>query len=66
MPKVTALEYHTYNGKAYEIGDTYDAPDELIDTLKVQGKAAVTDPKAAAKAAAKSAKPAKKAKKARR
>lgn len=63
---VQALEAHTYDGESYEIGDTYDAPEHLIDTLKVQGKAAPVDAKAAAKAVSKAvAKPAK-ATKARR
>lgn len=33
MPKVKALQYHTYDGKAYQAGDTYEAADEYLDTL---------------------------------
>lgn len=64
--KVQALEAHTYNGDAYEIGDTYDAPVHLIDTLRVQGKAAPVDAASLAKRAAKPAKPAKATTKTRR
>lgn len=33
MPKVKALQYHTYDGKEYQVGDTYEAADEYLDTL---------------------------------
>ena len=70
MPKVTALQFHTYGGKAYNVGDTYDAPDDLVTSLQVQGKASLADPAGAAKASAKAtaatAKPAKKARKAKK
>lgn len=36
---VTATEWHTYNGKAYEIGDTYEIPEDLVDSVVAQRKA---------------------------
>jgi hypothetical protein len=41
--KVEALEWHTYNGKAYEVGDTYDLDEQLVDSVTFQGKAARVD-----------------------
>lgn len=35
MPTVKALQYHTYDGKAYQAGETYEAADEYLDTLTV-------------------------------
>ena len=57
--EVEALQDHTYNGKAYKVGDTYDIDVALADSLAVQGKAMRADAKAARdkqeKAAAKAA-----------
>ena len=54
---VQAAQYHTYDGKEYQIGDTYAAPADLVDSLAAQGKAFRTEaPKAAAKATARAAK----------
>ncbi len=54
---VEALQFHTYNGKAYDAGDIYDVDPVLVDTLGVQGKAkpveVVAYSKRAGKAAAK-------------
>ena len=36
---VTALEYHTYNGHEYQAGDTYEIPEDLVDTIVAQRKA---------------------------
>jgi hypothetical protein len=60
--KVIAHQAHTAFGESYEIGDTYDAPDDIVDSLRVQGKATPVDPAASAKKAEKAAKPAKAAK----
>ena len=63
-PKTTtveALQWHTYNGKEYNIGDTYQIDDALVDSVTTQGKAVRTDRVAHAKrqAAAADAVPAK-------
>ncbi len=54
---VEALEYHTYNGKAYDPGDIYDIEASLVDSVTFQGKAkpveVVAYSKRAGKAAAK-------------
>jgi arginine/lysine/ornithine decarboxylase len=65
---VEALQWHTYNGKEYNVGDTYDIDEQLVDSVAFQGKAVAVDRVARAKAAAKPAKPAKatKTRKARR
>jgi hypothetical protein len=75
--KVEALKAHTYNGKAYEVGDTYDfypstepsgiSADAQADSLLAAGLAARVDrakiAKEAARAAAKpAANPSRKAK----
>ena len=52
---VTALETHTYNGKTYEAGDTYEIDEALIDTIEHQGKALREDVKAARDKAQKAA-----------
>lgn len=36
---VQAVQWHTYNGKAYEIGDTYELDEALVDSVQAQGKA---------------------------
>lgn len=55
---VEALEAHSYNGVDYQVGDIYDVPVDLLDTLRVQGKAVradrVQDAKRQEKAAKKS------------
>lgn len=33
MPKVNALTFHTYDGKNYQAGDSYEAADEFLETL---------------------------------
>lgn len=57
--KVQALQHHSYSGKNYGPGDTYDIEASLADSVQVQGKAARVDLAAHAKAIAKPAKPAK-------
>ena len=47
---VQAAQYHTYDGKEYQIGDTYAAPADLVDSLAAQGKAFRTEAPKAAKA----------------
>jgi hypothetical protein len=41
--KVRALQAHTHNGTAYEIGDTYEIAADLVDSVTVQGKAELAD-----------------------
>lgn len=36
---VTAIKYHTNNGKAYEAGDTYDVDPGDVDNLQANGMA---------------------------
>jgi len=36
---VTATEYHTYNWKEYQIGDSYEIPEDLVDSVVAQRKA---------------------------
>lgn len=51
--RVEAIEPHSYNGESYEIGDTYDIDEALVDSVTAQGKAIAVDRKArAARAAA--------------
>ena len=38
---VEALQAHTCLGESYEVGDVYEIPVELVDTIVVQGKAKV-------------------------
>ncbi len=40
---VEALEYHTYDGEEYQVGDTYDIDEQYVDSLRVQGKAVRVD-----------------------
>jgi hypothetical protein len=37
---VTALKYHTHDGKTYQAGDTYQAEESLVASLVAQGMAA--------------------------
>lgn len=68
--KVEALQWHTHQGTAYDVGDTYDIDEQLVDSVQFQGKAVRVDrvqhAKAAAKEAERSAKTAAKAPKAPR
>ena len=41
--KVTAAQWHTYDGKEYDVGDTYDLPADLVASLAAQGKAFAID-----------------------
>lgn len=52
MVTVEALKLHTYNGKTYNVGDTYEFPDEHADGLVVGGFAVRVDRVAHAKQAA--------------
>jgi hypothetical protein len=45
---VEALQLHTYNGKSYDVGDTYDIDEQYADSVAAQGKAKRADTKAAA------------------
>jgi hypothetical protein len=36
---VEATAWHTYEGQAYEIGDRYEAPLAILDTLETRGMA---------------------------
>jgi hypothetical protein len=57
---VESLEWHTYNGKEYPVGATYDIDEQLVDSVQRQGKAVRVDRAAHAKQAEKAAaKPAK-------
>ena len=40
---VEALTWHTYNGKAYDVGDTYEIDDLYADSVVAQGKAIRAD-----------------------
>ena len=53
---VEALQAHSYNGKDYQVGDTYDIDEQLADSVAIQGKAIRTDRVAVAKKADKDAK----------
>jgi hypothetical protein len=35
MPRVKALQYHTYNDKVYQAGDIYEADEALGEQLRV-------------------------------
>lgn len=52
---VEALQAHTYDGKEYQVGDTYDIDEQYADSVAVQGKAVRTDRDKVAKYAAKAA-----------
>lgn len=41
--KVEALQIHSYNGKEYQVGDTYEIAADLADSVAAQGKAVRTD-----------------------
>jgi hypothetical protein len=41
--EVEALQVHTYNGKEYQVGDTYDIEAQYADSVAAQGKAIRTD-----------------------
>lgn len=66
--KVQALQHHSYNGKDYQPGQTYDIDEQLVASVQAQGKAAPVDAGAHAKSLAKPAKqaPAAKAKKSKK
>jgi hypothetical protein len=63
--KVEALKWHTYNGKAYDVGDTYDfypstepsglSADDQVASLQTTGFAARVDRAKVAKEQAKAA-----------
>jgi hypothetical protein len=60
---VEAIQPHSYQGKDYEVGDTYDIEEQYADSVASQGKAVRTDRVARAKAEKKAGtKPAKAAK----
>lgn len=59
--KVEALQVHSYNGGEYQIGDTYDIAEDLVDSVTAQGKA-VRVAQASTQRTAKSAKAPKTAK----
>ena len=58
---VEALEYHTYDGKEYEVGDTYDIDEQYVESVASQGKAVRVDRVKVAKDAAKEGKASEKA-----
>lgn len=47
---MTAVQPHSYHGKDYEVGDTYEADEGDVTTIQVQGKGYPSDPKPPAKA----------------
>ena len=53
--KVEALKAHSYNGKNYAVGDTYDIDAQYVDSVFNQGMAVRVDRVAHAKAEAKAA-----------
>jgi len=40
---VKALQLHTYDGKTYDVGDTYEIDEQYAETVVVQGKAERVD-----------------------
>jgi hypothetical protein len=52
---VEALQWHTYDGKEYAVGDTYEIDEALADSVAAQGKAIRTDRAEVAKKAEKDA-----------
>jgi hypothetical protein len=40
---VRATAYHTYQGKEYNVGDTYEIEEQHVDTVVTQGKAVRAD-----------------------
>lgn len=45
-PKTVTMEsiqWHTYDGKDHPVGDTYELPADLVDSVQAQGKAVRTD-----------------------
>ena len=48
--QMTAVQAHSYHGKEYEVGDTYEADEGDVTTIQVQGKGYPSDPKPPAKA----------------
>ena len=54
--QITATQAHSYHGENYEIGDTYDADENDVTTIQVQGKGYPSDPKALATSQARTAK----------
>ncbi len=61
MVTVEALEYHTYDGKEYQVGDTYDIDEQYVESVALQGKAVRVDRAKVAKDAAKEGKASEKA-----
>jgi hypothetical protein len=51
--KVESIEWHTYEGKEYPVGATYDIDEQLVDSVQAQGKAVPVDRVSRAKAAEK-------------
>ena len=52
---VEALQAHSYNGKDYAVGDTYDIDEQYAESVAIQGKAIRTDRAKVAKDQAKEA-----------
>jgi hypothetical protein len=46
---IKAVQAHSYHGKEYEPGDTYEADEGDVTTIQVQGKGYPADPKQPAK-----------------
>jgi hypothetical protein len=46
---VEALQAHSYNGKTYAVGDTYEIDEQLVESVATQGKAVRADRVAHAK-----------------
>lgn len=40
---VEALKYHTHDGKAYNVGDTYDIEARYVESVAAQGMAVRVD-----------------------
>lgn len=40
---IKALQEHTYHGKAYKVGATYEADEGDVTTIEVQGKGCRAD-----------------------
>lgn len=38
-----SIQWHTYNGEEHAVGDTYELPADLVDSVTAQGKAVRVD-----------------------
>jgi hypothetical protein len=48
---VEATEYHTHDGREYQVGDIYELPEHLVESVTGQRKVKVVEPGTASKKA---------------